>query len=210
MKKLTTILLTILFFSSPLLSYADTVTETVTVDPETSDQESIPVIVENDNSVTSTNKYFELELVRGAQNPLTKSISYTLYVTPRIDSEKTQIKWEVPSTLTAKPSHDEFVNLQKDQTYKYSASIIPQREGSYEVTASVLAWQYNVNYTNSVSSTVTLNESLIVQPLDSSYTVSLLLIVVAGIAVLAGGAFFAYKMSGPLIKRLKVWLTPPY
>lgn len=186
--------------------------ENITVDSDISEQESKPVITEdtNQNSVKSTNLFFELELVRGTQNPLNKNVPYTLYITPKIDSERTQIKWEVPSTIVAKPSHKEFVNLQKDQTYTYKANIEPQRGGTYEVTVNVIAWQYDVNYTNSVSSTITLSDGLTVQPVDSAYTVTVLLIATIGLIALGGLIFLIYKSSGKIMKRLKLWLTPPY
>ncbi len=116
----------------------------------------------------------------------------------------------MPSTLIAKASHREFVNLKKDQTYTFRANIDPQKKGTYEVTVSVIAWQYDVNYTNSVSSTVMLSDSLTVQPTDSAYIVSILLIVVIGLALLGGIIFFLYKSSGKIMNRIKVWLTPPY
>lgn len=213
MKKLQVILTILIIVLSSSLSYADTSSETdITIDEQTAEQESEPIITEDEakNSVTSTNNFFELELVRGTQNPLNKYIPYTVYITPKIDSEKTQIKWEVPSTLIAKASHKEFVNLKKDQTYTFRANIDPQKKGTYEVTVSVIAWQYDVNYTNSVSSTVVLSDSLTVQPTDSAYIVSILLIVVVGLALFGGMIFFLYKSSGKIMNRIKVWLTPPY
>lgn len=210
MKIKTLIILTIILLSPTSFVQADQVP--VVVDEEIAEEESMPVVTEDTEkkAVTSENKYFELELVRGPQNALNKSIPYTLYITPKIESEKTQILWEVPSTLGVKPSHREFVTLNKDETYKFKATISPEREGTYDVTVNIVSWQYNTNYTNSVSSTVTLSESLLVQPVDSEYTVSILLMVVLGILLLAAGAFFAYKSSDKLIKRLKIWLTPPY
>jgi hypothetical protein len=211
MKKLSTILIPLLILTSPILSYAD-VSNDVVVDNETAEQESEPVIMEDEdkNSVTSTNQFFELEIVRGTQNPLNKNIPYTIYITPKIDSERTQIKWEVPSTLLAKPSHKEFVNLEKDQTYTYKANIDPQRAGTYDVTVNVIAWQYNVNYTNSVSSTVELSESLTVQPVDSAYMVTIVLIVAIGLILSGLVIFLIYKSSAKIMKKLRIWLTPPY
>jgi len=208
MKKISLLFLPIILLTSSVFSFA----QDVVVDEDVAESESKPVITENTEkkTVTSTNKYFELELVRGTQNPLTKNVPFTLYITPKIDSERTQIIWEVPSTLDAKSSHRDFVNLQKDQTYKFNVNIKPQREGSYDVTANVIAWEHNTNYTNSVSSTITLSENLVVQPVDSEYSVSIMLMFVIGLIILVAGGFFAYKSSDKVIKRLKIWLTPPY
>ncbi|PKN02788.1 hypothetical protein CVU76_02040 [Candidatus Dojkabacteria bacterium HGW-Dojkabacteria-1] len=208
MKIISFLLLPIILLTSTLYSFA----QEVVVDEDVAESESKPVVVENTEkkTVTSTNKYFELELIRGTQSPLNKSIPFTLYITPKIDSERTQILWELPSTLEARTSHREFVNLQKDQTYKFNVSIKPQREGSYDVTANVIAWEYNTNYTNSVSSTITLSNNLVVQPVDSEYSVSIMLMFVIGLIILAVGGFLVYKSSDKVVKRLKIWLTPPY
>lgn len=209
MKTLQLILLTLLLLTSftPILADQD-----VVVDQEIAEEESQPIIEEDTEkkTVVSKNSYFKLELIRGVQNSLTKKIPYTLYITPEIDSEKTQILWEVPSTLIADSSHKEFADLQKDQVYKFKVNIDPQRQGTYDVTANVIAWKHDTNYTNSVSSTVTLSKNLVVQPVDSEYTVSIILFV-ALILIIAGiGIFLLYKGSDKIVKRIRIWLTPPY
>jgi len=208
MKKIYLLFLPVILLSSTILSFA----QEIVVDKDVAESESKAIVTENTEkkTVTSTNKYFELELVRSTQNPLTKNIPFTLYITPKIDSDRTQIIWEVPSTLEARASHREFINLQKDQIYKFNVSIKPLREGSYDVTANVIAWEHNTNYTNSISYTITLSENLVVQPVDSEYSVSIILMFVIGLIILIAAGFFVYKSSDKVIKRLKIWLTPPY
>ena len=210
MKTVKILLLPILFFSLAVTLFAQE--QEIVVDKDIAESESLPVVNENpkEKTVTSKNSYFELELIRETQSPLTKNIPFTLYITPMIDSEKTQILWEVPSTLLAKSTHKEFVSLNKDEVYKFKVNIDPQRAGTYDVSASVISWQYDTNYTNSVSSTVTLSENLVVQPVDSEYSVSIMLMVALAVILLALGAFLLYKASGKLIKKLKLWLTPPF
>lgn len=159
---------------------------------------------------TSINKYFELELQFDSQNPLNKNIRYTLVITPRIDSPQTQITWDLPTTLTGSSKHREFVDLQKDQTYSYDIVISPQREGVYDVTANVTSWQNEVNYTNSVSTTVTLDKSLVAQPVDSSYQVTLILFIVGILLIIIVLGYVGLRVSKVVLKRLRVWLTPPY
>lgn len=188
-------------------------TQYVVADTSVSENESItPVIIEDteNNTTKSINKYFELELFFDSQNPLTKSLQYTLKVTPRIDSTETQITWDLPTVLTAKPKHKEFVSLSKDQTYTYSVSISPLRGGVYDITANVTSWQNEVNYTNSVSKTVTLSKGLVAQPVESSYTISLILFIVVIIAIFGGLVFLVVKLSSRGIEILKKWLTPPF
>lgn len=210
MKYIKILLLPILFFSLTTTLFAQD--QEIVVDKDVAQSESLPIVNKNleKKTVTSKNNYFELELIRGTQSVLTKNIPYTLYITPKIDSQKTQILWEAPSTLLVRSSHKEFVNLNKDETYKFKINVDPQRAGTYEISASVISWQYDTNYTNSVSSTVTLSNSLVVQPVDSEYSVSIMLMVALAVILIGIVVFVLYKVSGKLIKKLKVWLTPPF
>lgn len=210
MKTVKILLIPILFFSLTTALLAQD--QEIVVDKEVAESESLPIVNENPKkkTVTSKNNYFELELIRGTQSPLTKNIPFTLYITPKIDSQKTQILWEVPSTLSARSTHKEFVSLNKDETYKFKVNIDPQRAGTYDVSASVISWQYDINYTNSVSSTVTLSNNLVVQPVDSEYSVSIMLMVALAVILLGIGGFLLYRASGKLVKKLKLWLTPPF
>ncbi len=127
MKKILLTLFTFTMLISPVFSQEqlnDTSVEPV--------EEKTQVEDEKTNSTTSINKYFELELKRGTQNPLTKTIPFTVYVTPKINSSKTQILWNVPAVFDVERKHSEFVSLTKGQTYSFSASLTPQKSGSYE------------------------------------------------------------------------------
>ncbi|MGI6423005.1 MAG: hypothetical protein ACOX0X_00015 [Candidatus Dojkabacteria bacterium] len=206
MKTIRILLITILLFVPTLLLAQENVVE---IDEEVSESESTPIVEEKEKAVISKNQYFELELIRGVQNPLTKTIPFTLRITPKVKSEKTQILWSVPSTLSLKTLHREFVSLESGNTYTYKVKVSPKREGTYDITANIVSWQYDINYTNSVSSTITLSPGFVVQPVDAEYTISLLLIILVGIGLLGAGGFFAYRASGTLLKKLKAWLTPP-
>jgi hypothetical protein len=213
MKLLNIVLLLLLILIPYSNVYSEVQTDTeIVIDKETSERESTPVIKEDSDkkTVSSVNRFFELELLRGPQSPFNKGISYTLYITPKLDSARTQILWEVPTTFETKIGHREFLNLKKNETYKYQVSIYPKREGTYEITANVISWQHDTNYTNSVSSEISLNKNLVVQPVDSEYSVTIMLMVVGGIVFLIMGGFIVYKISKRLLKKLKLWLTPPY
>ena len=124
MKKILLTLFTFTMLISPVFSQEqlnDTSVEPV--------EEKTQVEDEKTNSTTSINKYFELELKRGTQNPLTKTIPFTVYVTPKINSSKTQILWNVPAVFDVERKHSEFVSLTKGQTYSFSASLTPQKSG---------------------------------------------------------------------------------
>lgn len=171
--------------------------------------EEVSVVDTQTESVDSFERYFDLELTRESQSAINKSITYILTITPKIDSPKTQIVWDVPSTFKVTPKHNDFVNLSKDQTYTFKAVVFPKKEGTYDVTANVTSWQSKGNFTNSTSSTVELNKGLVVQPVDSGYTIGILLLVVSIIAASVIVLIVLKKSSSKILGRIKIWLTPP-
>lgn len=154
-------------------------------------------------------QYFNLKLTQVSQSVLNKSIKYSLEVTPLKDSAKTQITWETPISFEVKTRHPEFVSLSVGQTYIYEASVYPTRSGTYEITASVTAWEYDTNYTNTASQTLTLNDSLVSQPVTSDYQIGVILLTVL-ILLLSGLAVWgAVKLTKAVMVKTKKWLTPP-
>lgn len=155
------------------------------------------------------NQYFDLKLTQLSQSVLNKSIKYSLEITPLKDSAKTQILWEVPLSFTVSPKHKEFVSLSVDQKYEYEAIVYPTRSGVYEITATVTAWEYDTNYTNTVSQTLTLNDSLVSQPVTSDYQMGVILFTVL-ILLLSGAAIWGgIRLTKVIMRRTKKWLTPP-
>ena len=164
---------------------------------------------EENVSVQQNNQYFNLKLTQVSQSVFDKSIKYSLEVTPLKDSAKTQILWEAPLSFTVTPKHKDFVSMAVGQTYIYEAIVHPTRGGVYEITASVTAWEYDTNYTNTVSQTLTLNDSLVSQPVSSDYQVGVILFTVLILLVSGLTIWGAVKLTKIIMVRTKKWLTPP-
>jgi hypothetical protein len=171
-------------------------------------QESTETVID-DHTKLSENRYFDLTLERGPQTPFGQYVPYTLTITPHLDSPKTQIIWNTPATMESYPAHKEFVSLEKDQTYVFEGRIKPLRGGIYDFSISVISWQYNTNYTNSVGDNVVFSDSLVFQPVSSYYNwmnvlkFSLLFI---GFAI---AIFVTIIVVKKYTKKAKKWLTPP-
>jgi hypothetical protein len=164
----------------------------------------------NEEEQISKNAYFDLELIRGTQNPLNREIPFEIKITPKLDSPKTQILWDIPAVFTLKTKHNEFVSLEEGQTYTFSATIKPQREGSYNIVVNVISWQYDTNKTNSVKDTLTLSKALTVQPADPQYGL-LILLVIASVLIISGISIFVLvKVVKKSITKIRKWLTPPF
>jgi hypothetical protein len=178
-------------------------TDEVIVDPGTTET------VIDDHTTLSENRYFDLTLERGPQTPFGQYVPYTLTVTPHLDSSRTQILWNMPTTLEAYPKHKEFVSLEKDQTYVFEGRIKPLRGGIYDFSISVISWQYDTNYTNSVGDNVVFNDSLVFQPVSSYYNWMNVLkfgLLFVGFAVAIVVTVILVKKY---TKKAKKWLTPP-
>ena len=212
MKKLLLSILILLL--SPILLLAQEDENGMTYE-ESLEQKNITVMPEEesqdtDSSLSITNNdYFQLEIIRKAQSPFNKKIPFEIVITPKIDSPKTQIIWSTPSVFTVEKEHSEFVSLQKDNTYTYTAKLKPNKEGTYNISVNVVSWQFNSNKSASVEYNITINKSLAVQPKDSMYVVTLLLFVLGILGVSALAVYLIIKAIKVLIKKAKIWLTPP-
>lgn len=155
-------------------------------------------------------KYFELSLLRTSQNPLTKSISYTLNIKPLIDSTETEILWNTDLSMIVTPHHKRFVSLKKGEVVSVKATVKPKASGTHDVEVSVISWQHDTNYTDSSKETITLSKDLVIQPVSSEYSTSVILIYVATLIISGVGIFVVIKLVKKGSQKAKKWLTPPY
>jgi len=208
MKKtfLTPLLFTIILLACPTFVMAQDTT-TQTEDP-TATEVSLETQID-ENTTRATNKYFDLTLSEGLQSPVDKSITYTLTIVPHIDSSKTQILWDSSSTIKITPKHQDFVSIAKDGEYTYKAVIKPTVSGVYKINVSVISWQFDTNYTNTVNNSLTLSKGLVSQPITPEYTIlvvieALVILGISGLAIWGG-----IELSKKFLKKTKTWLTPP-
>jgi hypothetical protein len=164
---------------------------------------------DSEDNLTTTTQYFDITMQRASQSAFTKTVTYVIYVNPKIDSSRTQIIWDAPTSIEINPKHKEFVDMYRGQTYELKAKVKPKKSGTYEISVNLIAWQHDTNYTNSVSDLVTFNNNLVATPVDPSYTYTLIakyliIALITGLSIW-GGIVFGKKG----LKALKDWLTPP-
>ncbi len=205
----------------PMLSFADgypqqTTEETQTTETETTQttttisntDKEVTIIDENQTKVTT--KFFDLLLIRKNQSAIFGYVPYELQITPHLDSSKTQILWYVPTTLTVSPKHNEFISMEGGKTYTVRANIKPLREGSYEITASVISWQHDTNYANTINDTLTFDESLVLQPSSTQYKVMSVVKYILLVIAIIGACFGISKIIKKFMPQIRQWFTPPY
>ena len=208
MKRLNIVILLTIFLICPFTSIVNA-QDTVVQTEDTFSSDFILETQVDENTTRATNKYFDLTLSEGLQSPVDKSITYTLTIVPHIDSSKTQIIWDSSSTIKITPKHKEFVSVTKDGEFKYKAVIKPSMGGTYNINVSVISWQYDTNYTNTVSNSLTLSKSLVSQPITSEYTILVVIEILVIIGVVGLAIWGGIELSKKFLKKTKVWLTPP-
>lgn len=211
MKKLILLLIFSIFLFPSILYAADNVVleEKEETEPEVvaTQEEEIQI---DENTKQVSNIYFDLILEKKPQSPLGNHVPYVLTVKPHINSAKTQILWNVPSTLTATPKHKEFVSLVDGETYTFKANIKPLRGGSYDFSVSVISWQYDTNYTNSIDDNVTFNKALVLQPTSSQYQILNVVKYLVILFVFVVLCILTVAIVKKNMIKAKKWLTPPY
>lgn len=161
------------------------------------------------SQLTESTRYFDIEMIRGPQSAFNKVVTYTVYITPKIDSARTQILWDSPTAIDINPLHNEFVDMYRGQTYTIKAKVKAKMEGKYEISVNLVAWQHDTNYTNSVSDIITLNEDLLAVPIDPSYTYGLIAMYLIIALVLGIIVWLSIRYGKKGLILLKRWITPP-
>jgi len=165
-------------------------------------------IVETEKTLPVT-KYFDLRLEHSPQSAFGKTVTFTLYVTPLMDSPKTEILWSSNEALTLTPKHNRFVAMKEGETYALKSTLKAKSAGTFNISASVISWQHDTNYTNSTNETVSFDRDLVLQPVSTEYTTSLVLMYVGILLVIIVGVFFIIKLVKKGSEKAKKWLTPP-
>ena len=183
-------------------------TDSILQENDLEEDESIEEVID-ENTWSSTNRSFDLTLERKPQSPFGHNVPYILTVTPHLDSPRTQILWNTPTTLVANPKHREFVDLKRNQTYTFQGSIKPLKAGTYDFSISVISWQHDTNYTNTIKDNLTFNENFVLQPVSSHYqilnVIRYILIALAFIILVVLTIFIGRSY----MQKAKKWLTPP-
>jgi hypothetical protein len=173
------------------------------------DEEIIEETVIDEYTKTTKNRYFDLTLKRKDQTPFGKYVPYELTVTPHIDSPRTQILWNTPSTLESKPKHEEFVSLNSGETYIFKGRVKPLKAGVFDFSVSVISWQPDTNYTNSITDTIVFNNNLVLQPVSTHYQLLNALKFFLIALAFAGTIALVIIVVKKNVPKAKKWLTPP-
>jgi hypothetical protein len=179
------------------------------IDTEDLDHDEGETTIIDENTKEVSNMYFDLTLERRPQSAFTKNIPYILTITPHINSRRTQILWNIPQFLEVNTKHSEFVSLVEGETYTFKANIKPMRGGTYDFSVSVIAWQHDTNYTNTIGDRVQLNNNLVLQPVSQEYQIFNILKFVLIFLLFVGLCALVLIGFSKISPKLKKWLTPP-
>lgn len=152
---------------------------------------------------------FDVSISLGTQSPWSKKVPLYVSITPRIDATRTQITWETRYGLDFKYNYDDFFPMSKGVTQVFTAYVVPDEPGAYNLSVNVTDWGYGKNFTSTDNISITFGEDLITAPETQDYHQA----VIIRYAILFFGALafvvllvFLGKFG---LKWLKEWLKPP-
>lgn len=209
-KKFVLVFLSFFLINAPLASsvFADT-SET---DPNfiiEDNTDTTPQDTTTDTGKVDINtKYFDIKLSLGTQSAWDNSIPLIIQLTPKIDSEKTEITFDAPIGLQVKSNYKKYFVGKNGNTYQLKGTIYPSKSGVYRIAVNAIAWQYNTNYTSSQTITIELDKNLQIVPQTQGYYIGVVIKYLVFI-LLAGGVIALIVIFGKKgLKKLKVWMTP--
>jgi hypothetical protein len=143
----------------------------------------------------------------GLQSVITGKIPLIIRVSPKIDSRKAQVRWNLPRGLYTQSPEDVWYEMQEGVTREFRIDVVPTSAGRYETVVDVTAWRYDTNYVSSAAFLFEIDEELHVTPAPEGYTRNLALYratlaLLSLIAIII--AFFAVKFG---IGRFRRWLA---
>lgn len=210
-KKLVLVFTSLFLIYSPLASsvFADT-SETdpnFVIEDNTTDTTQ-PDTTTDTGKVDINTKYFDIKLSLGTQSAWNNSIPLIIQLTPKIDSEKTEITFDTPIGLQVTSNYKKYFVGKKGNTYELTGTIKPSKAGVYRIAVNAIAWQYNTNYTSSQTITLELDKNLKIVPQTQAYYVGVVIKYFV-FALIAGGIVALIVVFGKKgLKKLKVWMTP--
>lgn len=175
---------------------------------ETEEQNDSNLTSDTDESQDLSNP-FQIEMKVGTQSPWSKKVPVEVIFTPKFDSSRTQVDWDIPLGLEVEKKYQDFFDAKKGETYSVEALIDPQQPGTYNIVVNITNWGYGSNVTSSSKMTLTFDQSRIVEPRTAGFQTASTIryIVVLGSLVLIGiGIFFGAKKG---MRSLQAWLKPP-
>ncbi len=152
---------------------------------------------------------FDIKITFGTQNPLNKKIPVWIAVTPNIDAERAEITWDSRYGLTFIPQYEQFVKLNKGETYSFKTILVPEEPGSYTLTVNVNEWGYGRNYTSSSDIQLKISENLVTDPATEGYGIATIVMYIV-LALIAVAVIFLLIFAGKKFATwMKEWLKPP-
>ncbi|MCB9790585.1 hypothetical protein H6764_01030 [Candidatus Nomurabacteria bacterium] len=152
---------------------------------------------------------FDIKIDVGTQSPWNKKVPVTLTITPNLDSNRTEVSWDVPYGVEIVDKNQNFFSAGKGEAFKRKAYVFPGKPGTYTITANVTNWGYGSNYTSSENITLTFGTNLVTDPETSSYTIASIIrytVILLIFASIIAGTYFGFrKFKQPI----KAWFKPP-
>lgn len=173
----------------------------------TADQENRDSQDEKNTEITGDTDVISVSTELGLQSVITGKIPLIIRITPKIDSSKAQVRWDLPRGLDTSSPEDVWFEMQEGVTREFRIEVSPASAGRYKTVVDVTAWRYDTNYVSSAAFLFEIDEKLHITPAPDGYVRNLMiyrgtLAVLSLFAII--GMFFAVKFG---IRYFRKWLA---
>lgn len=152
---------------------------------------------------------FEIRITVGTQSPWNKRVPLILTVIPNLDSERTEVSWDVPFGVEIIDGNKNFFSASKGKSFERKVYLLPSKSGRYTITANVTNWGYGSNYTSSENITLTFGQDLVTEPETANYTTASIIRYTMILLFAGGGIIGIYFGFKKFKKPIKAWFKPP-
>lgn len=185
-----------------------TITPTAIISPIVS---TVPtdIVVTATPTTTPSDKitYVDSNIIIGTQRPWDKKIPVKVTLTPKIDANRMELKWQNRSGFEIVPATVLFNNVVAGKTYTYDFIFQPKAPGLLQAAGEIILTTSNSNYLSNVPLTLTVSSDLIITPQPKEYqTLFVTTIFIAFVLVFFVIPFGAFV----IIKYLKNVLIPKW
>jgi len=139
------------------------------------------------------------------QQVFTKKIPIKVTFTPKVDGRSCYINIISPSQVEMTKAQY-WIDFEKDESSSKTIYIKPSTSGTFDIRINVIVYGYDINYGDSTSVRITVNEDLIVEESISAYRLNMLVYTGVLLVVVVAVIIIMIKFGKQLLSKAKKWL----
>lgn len=153
-------------------------------------------------------KGLRLQLVQHTQDPQNQHVKFELIAFSQITSDRVQITWNVTgSGRLVSDSKQTLSNIEVNKIYRLDADVLPQIQGTMEVSAKIEAFAADGTYLATARQIVGVYPSKEVYPLTTNYRIGQIVVFLRTADILGIVAIVGFLLLRIAYTQFRKWLT---